>query len=105
MTDPELRPKRNGCGDVGVNRIDPGCNFGTNYIVKAAACAPFAPCSAELRFEIDESKATTQREVNDSQRSLRDIHRADYIKVLWHMDPFAGGPAVGKFYRLRGPTF
>src|ERR1700675_2665869 len=90
MTAPELRPKRDGCGDVSVNRIDPGCNFGTDRIIKAVACAPFAPCGAELRFEIDECEATAQREVDDGQRSIRDIHRADYIEVLWHMDPLAG---------------
>src|SRR6266567_9432147 len=61
---------------------------------------PYFPFRSKTRFEIDESETAAKRQVDQSQRTIRNIHCTYDVEVVWHENPFVWCPAICEFDRL-----
>src|SRR5579883_457486 len=102
MANPELRAKRRRCSNFGVQRTNPGFDFRTQCFLYAPLCAPCPPCFTQFGFEIDIRETATEREIYNCERSVGDVHGADDVKVLGHVDTLAGRFSVCEFDGFSG---
>ena len=69
-------------------------------IYAAMVAHPIAPRLTEGGLEFLESESAAEGQVHQGQRSVRDVHSANNMNIVWDVDPFALELAVAKAQSL-----
>ena len=86
MADAKLLTQATRGGDDGVQGFETLRHGRQKVAGRAEFLAPAAPGGAELRSQIDEAEPPAQCEVDQRQRTIRQVHRADHIEVRGHAE-------------------
>ena len=74
-------------GDLLIEVGDPTLNI--SHEIRIDATLPddsLSPCVTDPWFKCDEGETTTERQVDERQRAIGNVHRSDSVEILWDVD-------------------